>query len=252
VARRSTALSPGVVWPDVLAGARLGVSTGYLRRLGSWEAVIAAAASRFPAAVELSALAGRELPDLLGFFDRHGGLEFGYVAMHAPAKDLPADEHDLIAQLLRVPSSVTAVVVHPDTMRSTPAYGALGARLVIENMDERKRTGRTPLQLEAFFDALPEAGFCLDVAHAASIDPTMDVAHDFLDAFHERLRHVHVSSLDASAHHVTLTTQDEERFAPVLERCRHVPWILEAEPPDRLRRTSSASATRPDRISASS
>ena len=45
-------------------------------------------------------------------------------------------------------------------------------------MDDRKGTGRTADEIEPFFEALPDAGFCLDVAHAWSIDPTMAVAHE--------------------------------------------------------------------------
>ena len=60
----------------------------------------------------------------------------------------------------------------------------------------------------------------------------MDVAEDLLDRFRSRLRQVHVSSL-REGRHVPLTRDDEERFAAILERCRDVPWILEARPPDR-------------------
>jgi hypothetical protein len=102
---------------------------------------------------------------------------------------------------------------------------------VIENMDPRKRTGRTGAELQPFLDALPLAGFCFDVAHAAAVDESMDLAHELLDRFGPQLRHLHVSSLDDDLHHVPLTAADSERFAPVLARCRDVPWILEAPLP---------------------
>jgi len=34
----------------------------------------------------------------------------------------------------------------------------------MENMDDRKLTGRIADEMEAFFGELPEAGFCLDAA----------------------------------------------------------------------------------------
>lgn len=52
-----------------------------------------------------------------------------------------------------------------------------------------------------------------------------------LRRFAERLRHVHLSSLDEDCHHVSLSSEDEELFLPLLENCRDVPWILEAPPP---------------------
>src|SRR5450755_1341517 len=111
-------------------------------------------------------------------------------------------------------------------------HGSLGTRLVLENMDDRKATGRTADEIEPFFEELPDAGFCLDVAHAWSIDPTMDVARELLDRFRSRLKQVHLSSLSAG-HDVPLWAEHEELFADVLDRCRDVPWILEAEPPER-------------------
>jgi hypothetical protein len=100
-------------------------------------------------------------------------------------------------------------------------------------MDFRKDTGRVAAELEPFFAALPEAGFCLDIAHAHSIDPSMNPAHELLERFGGRLLQVHLSSLDYDGHHVPVTEGDEWLFASVLDRCRDVPWILEAPPPRR-------------------
>ena len=123
-------------------------------------------------------------------------------------------------------------MAHPEALSDVARYRTLGRRLVLENMDARKRTGRIADEMEPFFEELPEAGFCLDVAHAHSVDVTMDAAHELLDRFRSRLRHVHLSSLD-NGRHVPLTEDDEGLFAEVLWRCRDVPWILEASPPDR-------------------
>jgi hypothetical protein len=95
--------------------------------------------------------------------------------------------------------------------------------------------------MESFFDELPDAGFCLDVAHVRSIDPTMNAAHELLDRFRSRLRHVHLSSLYQGGH-VPLTDDDEALFAEVLDRCRDVPWILEALPPERWATRMKATA----------
>ena len=111
------------------------------------------------------------------------------------------------------------------------AYRALGSALVLENMDARKPTGRTVAELAPYFAVLPEAGFCLDVAHVLSIDATMETGERLLDAFAGRLRHLHVSSVDGRCRHVPLTVEHETRFAELLRRCPDVPWILEAPLP---------------------
>jgi hypothetical protein len=81
-----------------------------------------------------------------------------------------------------------------------------------------------------YLSVLPDAGFCFDIAHAWSLDATMTLGDELLDAFRTRLRQVHVSSMGPSLHHVSLTDADEELFMPLLHRCLDVPWILEAPP----------------------
>ena len=99
-------------------------------------------------------------------------------------------------------------------------------------MDARKPTGRTVAELAPYFAALPEAGFCLDVAHVLSVDPSMEAGERLLDAFAGRLRHLHVSSVDEGCRHVPLTVEHETRYAELLRRCPDVPWILEAPLPE--------------------
>ena len=93
-----------------------------------------------------------------------------YTSVHAPIKDF--DEATGIPPLGELPLWVRTIVTHPDVIAALGPYRRLGTRLVLENMDDRKREGRIADELEAFFDGLLEAGVCLDVAHAWSIDPT--------------------------------------------------------------------------------
>jgi sugar phosphate isomerase/epimerase len=139
-------------------------------------------------------------------------------------------ERDLVASLLGLAARADAIVMHPDTIESPEAFLALAHTLVLENMDAGKSDGCNVEQLARSFAALPHAGFCFDIAHAWSLDPSMGLAAELLDAFRSRLRHVHVSSLSPELHHIPLTEDDEELFMPLLERCLDVPWILEAPP----------------------
>jgi hypothetical protein len=159
-------------------------------------------------------------------------MPFRYLSVHAPVKNRDPDEPATVAMLTGLPLSVRSVVAHPDAVSDPGGYRALGTRLVLENMDDRKGKGRAADELAPLFEELPEAGFCLDVAHARSVDPTMEAAHEMLDRFRARLRHVHLSSL-ADGRHVPLTEEDEVLFAEILDRCRDVPCILEARPPER-------------------
>jgi hypothetical protein len=207
----------------------LGASTGCLDApRGEWSSLVDLAVNAAPYAIELTALSERELPGLVAFLDSDPDLPFRFVSVHAPTKHRRMTEHELIERLCDLPAWLDAIVVHPDAMEDVQAYAALGARLVIENMDARKTDGRTAAELEPYLAALPAAGFCFDIAHAWSIDPSMREGQRMLDAFACRLRHLHVSSLAADGHHLPLSDEHEELFGPLLSRCRDVPWIFEA------------------------
>lgn len=211
----------------------IGASTGYLTGLrGNWDGLLAAVEQTSTFATELAALSEPELYDLRNFLVHAGPLPFHYLSVHAPVKHLRAKEGVMVSWLLELPPEVRAIVAHPDTIEDFGRYRPLGSRLVIENMDARKETGRTPEELGPVFDKLPEAGFCFDIAHAWSIDPTMRLAGELLDRFGDRLRHVHLSSLQ-DGKHVPVLPEHDALFQPILDRCRDVPWILEAERPKR-------------------
>lgn len=170
-------------------------------------------------AVELAALSEQELPGLMDFLATEDSLPFDFISVHAPSKDSSWNDDELVENLISLPSFVQVVVAHPDVMRSPSSFARLGSRLSLENMDARKSDGRTLDELQTYVDVLPEAGFCFDVAHIWSIDSTMALGHELLDAFKSRLTHVHVSSLTPECEHVPLEAEQLELFAPLLRRC---------------------------------
>ncbi len=223
-------LNPGLVGP----------STGYMSGArGDWPRLVAAAESCSLDVVELSALSARELPGLLGFLRDacagggggeagDGGLPFGHISVHGPSKGWDGTPAALATALAAIPAQVDGIVMHPETLGDPAAFADLGARLRLENMDTRKPDGRTAAELARFFELLPDARFCLDVAHAQLHDPSMGLALELVDAFADRLAEVHVSSIEPDGDHVPLRAADAEAFMPVLKRCAGVPWVLEA------------------------
>jgi hypothetical protein len=210
----------------------LGASTGVAGYGDDWPALVRAACGISCHAAELAALDASELPGLTAYLADRPRLPFRCVSVHAPVKGDLGTDAARAAALGALPHTVRSIVVHPDVVTDLAPYRALGRRLVIENMDERKAGGRTVAELAPLFDALPEAGFCLDIAHAHTVDPSMRVAAELLDAFRCRLREVHLSSI-REGQHTVLTAEDEALFGAHLARCRDVPWILEAAPPAR-------------------
>jgi len=224
--------TPTLAAPDsLLAHHPLGVSTGFMdESRGDWPRQVRQAWEVSPFAVELSALSEHELDGLARYLASDPRLPFRYLSIHGPSKGREIPETKLVSTLARLAERAQAIVMHPDTIKDPGHYRILGRKLVLENMDARKDDGRTVEELEPWFSALPEAGFCFDIAHASSLDATMTLGGELLDAFRARLRHVHVSSMGPSLHHVPLTASDEELFMALLHRCLDVPWILEAPP----------------------
>jgi hypothetical protein len=212
----------------------VGASTGYMvGNRGNWPRLVAEASKVSSFAVELTALGEDELPALLDFLGDDPTLPFRYVSVHGPSKGRRMPETELVALLAELPAFVDAIVLHPDEIEVPARYQPLGRRLLIENMDSRKAAGKNSAELTSIFDQLPEAGFCFDVAHAWTVDPSMQIGNELLDRFASRLKHVHLSSISDDLGHVPLSAEQEELFAPLLSRCRDVPWILEAAPPRR-------------------
>lgn len=221
-------------WPRLYNHVEIGCSTGLNAELrGDWDALSEWAVEWSTIVTELSALSEPELPGLVDWLAQAPPLPFEYLSAHAPTKDRAMPERDFVDLLLQLASDVDAVVVHPDVIDDRTLYRELGRKLLIENMDARKQVGQTADDLDEFFEELPEAGLCFDIAHAWSIDPSMDEGRRLLDRHASRLRHVHLSSLDAGHHHVPLTDEHEKLFGPLLSRCRDVPWVLEAVRPQR-------------------
>jgi hypothetical protein len=191
------------------------------------EALAEAQAELGCAAVELMGSRDERLTSLLRFLaEQPNTLDpFSYVSVHAPMRS--ESWADVVAQLAGLPARVQTIVFHPDPEIDRALLRDLGARVAIENMDVTKPSGRTVEELEPLLAALPAAGFCLDVAHVWTNDSSLALGHELLDAFGERLRQLHVSGIEPDGTHRPTTQDDLERYAPLLDRCRNVPWIFE-------------------------
>ena len=88
----------------------------------------------------------------------------------------------------------------------------LASAVCIENMDKRKRVGRTAAQLQQIFDSLPQATFCFDIGHARQVDATMQEANSFLQRFRSRLRQVHMSYVNSQSEHERLNYESVQAY----------------------------------------
>jgi hypothetical protein len=211
----------------------IGFSTGALA-LGDFDAALAILKESPCRAVELSALRDRELRGLMLALPRLELAEFQYVSVHVPSKFTGLSEASAANELLVCIDRNIPIVVHPDAISDFACWRQFGSLLSIENMDKRKRIGRTADELEPFFAALPDARFCLDLAHARQVDDTMGEARELLRRYGSRLLQMHISELDAGGHHFSLSMASINAIRRVAYLIgADVPAIVESQIPSR-------------------
>jgi hypothetical protein len=206
---------------------RIGFSTGALA-YGDFRRGLELQSGHGLNAVELSALRDVELIPLVEAIPQLDLAAFDYISFHAPSRIATLSEAEIIRVLADGVPEPWPIIVHPDVMNDLAAWSALGTRLCIENMDQRKPIGRTAEELRSFFQRLPEARLCLDVAHARQVDPTMSIAYHIIDEFGDKLVQLHVSDVNDESRHVAINAASiaaYQRIAPYLPSC---PWIIES------------------------
>lgn len=195
-----------------------------------WEASVAKAASGGFSDLELTAIRLDRLDALFPFLTGGRALldQFARVSIHAPAREARDSTEAVIASLEELDEEFD-IILHPDVFGDEPSVQRLGDRAVFENMDSQKEFGRVAADLSEVFERFPEAGFCLDVAHVWTNDPTMGLASDLLAQHGNRLRQVHVSGIEKDGTHRPTTDDDLRRYEPLVALCGDVPWLLETE-----------------------
>lgn len=160
--------------------------------------------------------------------------EFSYVSIHAPG-NVPAELESRVAKrFLTMSEERYPVVVHPDVIRTPAVWEPLSSRLLLENMDRRKRVGRFANEFENLFQELPEAGLCLDVAHLRQVDPTLNEGFKFMRLFGHRLREIHISEVTSNSTHGRLSLHASSYLKDFLQIVPHdVPVIIESALGDR-------------------
>lgn len=179
----------------------LGFSTGAIA-LGDFQRAIRILSNHNLQAIELSALRATELQSLVNARKALDLSQWQYIGFHAPSQYQPDDEQLIVETLLHQVPENWPIIVHPDAMHDFALWRKLGRRIAVENMDRRKRTGRSREEMDAVFHQLPDARFTFDIGHARQYDTTMTEAYRLLTTFSERLAWMHISevSMNTSRH----------------------------------------------------
>ena len=181
-----------------------GFSTGALAK-GDFRAALAMLEQHDLGAIELSALRVAELPSLMQALPQLDLGRYQHVTVHVPSRFDPNQEATIAEHLSQVADHVTGFILHAEAILDPAPWHALGPKVLVENADGRKRTGRTFDEFQRVMDGLPDARVCFDVAHAHQVDPSLLEARRILRAFRDRVGQLHVSQLNYRCEHQALT-----------------------------------------------
>lgn len=178
--------------------------------------------------VELSALREAELLPLVKAVDTLNLSGYDYISVHAPSSFSRDQESAVVNALQVVAGRGWLIIVHPDSIYDPSAWRLLGDSVCLENMDNRKPTGRSADEMSRAFDLLPNALFCFDIGHARQFDSTMTEAYLLLTRFQSKLRQVHVSEVNTRGKHDVLSYASILGFREVAHLIDpEIPLILE-------------------------
>lgn len=179
-------------------------------------------------AIELSALREEELGQLMAALDELELDELRYISVHAPSRRHGLTESQIAEMLAPCADRNWHILVHPDSIEDFGCWRGFGSLLCIENMDNRKRSGRTAEELAPYFEQLPDASFCLDLGHAQQVDSTMGVARRMLREYGSRLVQLHLSEVNGRSDHKPLSMATVWAVREIARLIPECPVILES------------------------
>jgi endonuclease IV len=205
-----------------------GFSTGSLA-LSDFRKALSMLQGKRTNAIELSSLRESEFIILINEMNELDLSQYSYISFHAPSKLDNISEEGLVEKLKKVAEKKWSIIIHPDIIQDFGIWRQLGQYLCIENMDKRKKIGRTAADLEKVFNSLPEASFCFDIAHARQVDPTMIEAFLMIDKFKDRLKQLHISDVNSQSRHEPLNLESILAYKKIAGYIPvNIPIILES------------------------
>ncbi|HUV46815.1 MAG TPA: hypothetical protein VMW29_01645 [Candidatus Bathyarchaeia archaeon] len=140
--------------------------------------------------------------------------KFKYISFHAPALEVfyPSKKTEWIIEELKQIIPVIrpdVLVFHPDNVKDFNWLNKqFGKLLAFENMDSRKKFGKTIKDLTQVFKKSPQAKFVFDINHLYTVNPKLDLADKFYITFKKRLCHYHLSAY--GGWHTCFCLEDED------------------------------------------
>ena len=169
--------------------------------------------------------------DFLLMYNMHSLAKFHFVSVHS--LNFAYDDNDMSHNILQKIEQVCAkchvknVVFHTDNVLNWDVIAQYkNIPVSIENMDDRKKFGRTLADIQLILDKY-DFGLTLDLQHCFVNDPTMQLAKDLQTTFKDRIVEYHISGFDKNALHYPLYKTNQNIIIESLAY-KKVPIIIES------------------------
>lgn len=139
---------------------------------------------------------------------------FKYVSVHAPAREVayPSKKDAwVIKSLKEIVQRIKphTVLFHPNNILDFDwLNNEFGSLVSFENMDKRKKFGKTVKDLKQVFKKSPQAKFVFDINHLYTVNSKIDLVGKFHAQFGKRLCHYHLSAYGGWHTCFCLTNED--------------------------------------------
>jgi hypothetical protein len=156
---------------------------------------------------------------------------FDFVSMHAPQFSYGNDENSkrMLAkmELLTKKYNIKNIVVHSDLVLDWDVFKNFkNIPVSIENMDHRKKSGKTIEDIQAVLDKY-DFKLTVDLQHCFVNDSSLRLAADFQEKFKNKIVEYHISGTDDDSMHYPLFKTEQDEIINSLKN-KNIPIIIES------------------------
>lgn len=161
------------------------------------------------------------------------GEQRAHYSIHIPVRHKYQDDtlsHNILKTIDMVCKNlpINNIVIHPDTVIDWSIFQEYShLPWSVENMDERKQSGRSVEDIKKILEENPYLWFTLDLQHCFTNDPTMQLAKDFHKVLWHKIVEYHISWYHPEYLHYPLFKTQQDEIIKNLEK-REVPIIIES------------------------
>jgi sugar phosphate isomerase/epimerase len=156
---------------------------------------------------------------------------FSFISMHTPQYAYDNDENSkrMLAkmELLTKKYNIKNIVVHSDLVLNWEIFAKYeNIPISIENMDHRKKSGKTIEDIKAVLDKY-NFKLTVDLQHCFVNDNSLQLAADFQEKFKDKIVEYHISGTDDDSMHYPLFKTEQDEIIKALKD-KNIPIIIES------------------------